>query len=229
MPLVGRDRGGVVGEGVPPRYRARRLGHLRVRGVDAAARGRRRGRRLAEGDGNHYIGEYIVVVVPTNFDEFLNYFSQGLQLQTMTAGGGAVPPQPRLGLVPVRVHHRDHPVHRQRLRAVRRRPARQRRAQVGRDDAQVARPRLPALDLLAGGADVPDGGEDDGGDGPADDGRRGLQAPVHAARALADDAAEAVRRDLQKSNPNLLATIPARAAPPPGWRRRRRRRRRRPR
>ena len=47
------------------------------------------GRRLAEGDGNHYIGEYIVVVLPTNFDEFLNYFSQGLQLQTMTAEAAA--------------------------------------------------------------------------------------------------------------------------------------------
>ena len=28
-------------------------------------------------------------MVPTNFDEFLNYFSQGLQLQTMTAEAAA--------------------------------------------------------------------------------------------------------------------------------------------
>ena len=66
-------------------------------------------------------------------------------------GGGGAMPEPRLGLVPVRVHHRDHPVHRQRVRAVRRRPARQRQLKWV-ETMLNRRPRLQTLDLLAGGA-----------------------------------------------------------------------------
>ena len=174
------------------------------------------GRRLAEGDGNHYIGEYIVVVVPTNFDEFLNYFSQGLQLQTMTAEAAAQclrnPDWDSYQFVYIIVIilfivnvfglyaavQRDNDelkwvetMLKSRDRGFKRSifsPAAPTYLTAARTTAATDRP-------TAGGADY---------------------ALPYTPREGTDPAAEAVRRDLQKSNPDLLATIPARAAPPPG-------------
>ena len=209
--------------------RAQRLRQLRVRGVDAAARGRRRGAQARRRRRQPLHRRVHRRVVPTNFDEFLNYFSQGLQLQTMTAEAAAQclrnPDWDSYQFVYIIVIilfivnvfglyaavQRDNDelkwvetMLKSRDRGFKRSifsPAAPTYLTAARTTAAADRP-------TAGGADY---------------------ALPYTPREGTDPAAEAVRRDLQKSNPDLLAT--SRRAPRRrrGWRRRRRRRRRRPR